>query len=91
MSMNSENETLNPDSTMLRQSEGHWQKYLCLVLWKLAREGVTITLDDMVGFANQDKNVLLTYGHIDSIEFKLVTRAEAERVAAYDKQQKGSA
>lgn len=89
--MSTENETLNPDSTMLRQSEGHWQKYLCFVLWKLAREGVTITSTDITEFANQSRNVLLTHGHRDSIEFKLVTRADAERLAAYDKQQKGSA
>lgn len=89
--MDSENETLNPDSTMLQQSEGQWQRYLCLVVWKLAREGVTIALDDIAKFANQDRNVILVHGHFDSIEFKIVTRADAERIAVYDKQQKGSA
>lgn len=89
--MNTENETLNPDSTMLRQSEGHWQKYLGIVVWKLAREGVTITLDDIKEFADQDRNVILVHGHFDSIEFMLVTPADAEQIAAYDKQQKGSA
>lgn len=82
---------LNPDSTMMQQSEGHWQKYLCLVIWKLAREGVVITSADIIEFANQDKNVLLTHGHIESIEFKLVTPAEAERIRNYDRKQKGTA
>lgn len=82
---------INPDSTMMQQSKDHWQKYLCLVIWKLAREGVTISVADMVEFANQDKNILLTHGHIDSIEFKLVTMAEATRLADYDQKQRGSA
>jgi hypothetical protein len=34
---------------------------------------------------------LLTHGHIDSIEFKLVTRKEADRIIAYDKTQRGTA
>lgn len=82
---------LNPDSTMMQQSEGHWQKYLCFLIWKLAREGVTITSEDITEFANQDKNILLTHGHIDSIEFKLVTHAEAERIRNYDANNKGTA
>ena len=81
---------LNPDSTILQQSDGHWQKYLMLVLAKLAPEGVTITAQDIEKLAQQER-ILLTHGHYDSIEFKLVTRAEADRVIAYDKTQKGTA
>ena len=81
---------LNPDSTIMQQSEGHWQKYLMLVISKLAPAGVTITVRDMEKLAGEER-ILLTHGHIDSIEFKLVTRAEAERLIAYDKTQRGTA
>ena len=81
---------INPDSTIMQQSEGHWQKYLMLVISKLAPAGVTITIRDMEKLAGEER-VLLTHGHIDSIEFKLVTRAEADRIVAYDKTQKGTA
>ena len=81
---------LNPDSTIIQQSEGHWQKYLMLVISKLAPDGVTVTVQDMEKFAQQER-ILLTHGHVDSIEFKLVTRAEADRIVAYDKAQKGAA
>ncbi len=76
---------------MMQQSEGHWQQYLCLVVWKLARDGVTITAKDIQEFAEQNRRVLLTHGHIDSIDFKLVTMQDAARLAAYDKKQGGTA
>ena len=81
---------LNPGSTIMQQSEGHWQKYLMLVLSKLAPDGVTITVRDMEKFAGEER-ILLTHGHVDSIEFKLVSRAEADRIVAYDKTRKGTA
>lgn len=81
---------INPDSTILKQSEGHWQKYLMLVLAKLAPGGVTITLKDIEKF-DQQQRVLLTHGHVDSIEFKLITPADAIRIAAYEKTRKGTA
>lgn len=82
---------LNPDSTMMQQSEGHWMQYLALVLAKLAPGGVTITAADMKKMASSGEMIVLTHGHVDSIEFKLVTRAEADRIVAYDKTRKGTA
>lgn len=77
------NNVMNPDSVVLQQVDGMWQKLAALIVWKLAREGVTITHKDMDEFARGD-NVLLTHGHFDSIEFKIVTAEAARRIAAHD-------
>jgi len=82
---------INPDSTILQQSEGHWQRYLTLVVWKLAKNGVTITNNDIERFIAEGEQILLTHGHVDSIEFKLITADEARRIAEYDRQQRGKA
>jgi hypothetical protein len=80
------NKILNPESIILKQSEGMWQKYVSLLVFKLAKEGVHITSQDIVDFGKQEKNTLLTHGHHDSIEFRLVTMAEAERLAGMEKE-----
>ena len=80
---------LNPDNAALTQTREHWQKLFTLLLWKLAPAGVTITLADILEFERQQKireRMLLTYGHWESFEFKLVTVAEGNRLAEYDAQ-----
>lgn len=66
-------------------------KYVGLILNKLAPEGVTITVKDMEKIAEGEGRVVLVQGHYDSIEFKLVTPEEAERISKYDSQQRGRA
>ncbi len=82
-------EIINADSAVLQQLEGQWQKMLTLVVWKLANNGIHITSEDMTKFAVDPKNILLTHGHYDSFEFKMVTREDAERLADHDKTQHG--
>ena len=82
-----ETNKINPESTMLQQSEGMWHKYVGLLLHKLAPEGVTITMADLEAFGFDERNVVLVHGHYDFFELKLVTAADAERLVAYDKQQ----
>jgi len=75
------------DAPILDQVREHWQKLLAIVVWKLAPQGVTITHQDLVRFYadSAKKNLtLLTHGHRDSIDFKMVTREEAEQIAAHD-------
>jgi hypothetical protein len=81
----------NPDNAMMQQSEGMWQRYLALVLQKLAPEGVAITKQDVEYFAETDKHVVLIMGGVDSFILKMVTPAEAKRLAAYDAGMCGSA
>lgn len=76
---------LNPESLMLRQSDGMWQKYMALVLWKLQkRQAVNITEQDLRDFewaSRQHGIVVMTHGHSDSITFQLLTNEEAEKKA----------
>lgn len=81
---------LNPDSIMLRQSDGMWQKYCALVLSKVAPEGAMITAEDIVKFQNSGR-MLLIHGHRDRFELKLVTPEEAEMLAQWDSERKGTA
>lgn len=74
---------LNPDSAILQQLDGQWQKIAAVLVWKLARNGVTLTVGDFASFPKD--HALYTHGHRDSIDFKLVTMADAERLAAHDR------
>lgn len=74
---------INPDAAILQQVQEHWQKLAALIVWKLAPTGVTLTFEDISSFPPD--RVLLTHGHRDSIEFKIVSQADAERLAAHDR------
>ena len=70
------------DAPIFDQLKGHWIKVVALLLLKLDPEhkGVKITAADM---ALGDR-VLLTHGHHDGFTLKMVTPAEAERLAAHE-------
>lgn len=73
---------INPDAAILQQVQEHWMKLAALLVWKLAPNGVNLTLEDIASFPPD--RFLLTHGHRESIEFRLVTKEEAERLAAHD-------
>jgi hypothetical protein len=73
---------MNPDAAVLQQVQEHWMKICALLVWKLAPNGVTLTEKDIASFPPD--HVLLTHGHRDSFEFKLVTNDEAALIAAHD-------
>ncbi len=85
-----EPEIMNPDSAMMMQSEGNWQKYFALVLFKLAPNGVNITVDDMKAFGEQPNTVVLTHGHSDSIDFKLIDWKTAKILSDHEATQRGT-
>ncbi len=72
------------DAAVLDQVREHWQSVAALLVWKLAPNGVLLTADDFVQFMAQDK-VLLTHGHRESFELRIVTHAEAQLIAAHDR------
>lgn len=88
-------EILNPDSAVLGQLEGYWQRIATLIIWKAAKKRrVTLSAADMEQFQREFEAggaVLLTHGHTDSIDFKIVTKAEADRIIAHDRTQRGNA
>lgn len=77
-------EKLNPDNTMVQQSDGLYAKYLALVVAKLAPNGVRITVDDIHNFADSGK-VLAMIGENDAFSFKLVSPDEAQKLIEHDK------
>lgn len=70
---------------VLDQLEGQWQKIVAVLVYKFAREkGVLLTVKDFLEFEKYMINrQLLTWGHYDSFEFRLVTPEEAERLAKH--------
>lgn len=75
---------INPDAAILQQLDGQWQKIAAILIWKLAPNGVTLTHEDMERFPPD--LALYTHGHKESIDFKMVSMEEAQRLADHDKQ-----
>ena len=83
------------DAPILDQVREHWQNLAAMIVWKVgAGNAVVLTADDIAKFAAEQAAghaVLLTHGHKDSIEFRIVTKRQAERLAAHQATMKGSA
>jgi hypothetical protein len=77
---------INPEAEILQQLDGHWQQLLMVVLINIAPDGVTITDEDVMKAANAFPTsggpVIMTHGHKDSIELKVISGAEARHLAA---------
>lgn len=86
---------INPDSTMLQQADGQWQKFAMLILFKLAgREKVTVTAADIAQLSERFAPgipVVMIHGHSDSIDFQVIDEAAAHRLAVHEATMKGSA
>jgi hypothetical protein len=86
---------MTPDSVVLGQLDGHWQKLAAMLLWKIkGREMVRLTHEDIARFQAEFlpfEPVIFTHGHSDSIDFQIVTHEQAERLAAHDKTMRGTA
>jgi hypothetical protein len=76
---------------ILDQIEGHWQKILVAVMWKLSKsKPIVITHQDLLDLERyMQHHKLLTWGHKDSIELRLVTPAAAEALAKHAREQGG--
>jgi hypothetical protein len=90
------NRVINPDSTILQQVDGHWQKLAALILWKTVGRDkiVLITHADIEEFHRAfapGTGVILTHGHAESIGFSLIDEAAAQRLAEHDSTIKGTA
>lgn len=77
---------VNPDSLMLRQVDGQWQKFCGLLLWKLLGrdKAAVITMADIQAMQEAfgaDQATVLIHGHYDSFELKLISETEAHRLA----------
>ena len=84
------NRKINPDSRVLQDVDGYWQKIAAFLLWKLAGTSkVVITAKDMQDMSENFAPgipCVFTHGKAESLEFSLVTEAEAVRLAEFDRQ-----
>lgn len=90
------NHEITPDSLMLRQVDGQWQKLCGLLLWKLAGrdKAVTVAAADIKAMHEAfepGQATILVHGHTDSIEFKLISEADAHRLAIDEARKAGRA
>jgi hypothetical protein len=81
---------LNPDSVILQQVDGQWQKLAMLILWKCVGAGkvVRVTADDIERLNKTFAPgipVIFTHGHSDSIDFSIVTEQRAQQIGEHDK------
>ena len=82
---------VNPESMILEQLREHWQRIATLLVIK-AGGHVTIDQADLAkSAALMDTHIMLTHGHADSVEFKIIPKEEGERLAAYDATRMGRA
>lgn len=86
---------INPDSVILQQLDGHWQKIALLILFKCkGRDRLKITHQEIEHCMQQfapGAPVLLSHGHSDSIEFQVIDEETAQRLAAHDATMRGTA
>lgn len=69
------------------QLQGRWQKIGVVLLWKLAKDGCVLTQWDR-DQVPADKT-LLAHGHAQDIEYRFVPRAEAIRIAKWERDNEG--
>lgn len=71
----------------ISQLQGRWQKIGVVLLWKLAKDGVVLTQWDRDQVPPE--KALLAHGHKEDIEYRFVLRAEAARIAKWEKDNEG--
>ena len=78
---------------ILQQLDGQWQKIACALMYKLSRGSpVVITHKDLEELHKfMQTHQLLTWGHKDSIELRLVTPERAAEIAKHVESQGGKA
>jgi hypothetical protein len=76
-----------PQPGPFEELQGRWQKIAVVLLWKLAKDGVTLGQWDR-DTVPADKT-LLAHGHEQDIEYRFVQRAEAIRIAKWEKDNEG--
>jgi hypothetical protein len=77
------------DAAILDQVREHWMKVTALLVWKLSREGVTLSKEDIEAFP--DDQVLVTIGNQEEMQFKIISREQAELLADHNESQTGHA
>jgi hypothetical protein len=69
--------------------QGRWQKLAVVLMWKLARDGVVLTVGDRAAVPKD--RVLLANGRRDDIEYRFIPREEAKRIEKWERDNEGKA
>lgn len=87
----SQNKIITPESLLKQKTEDEmWQKYVGLLLFKLAPQGVTLTLEDLKKMSEAQDLVVLVRGRNNNVEFSLVTPEKAEMLAIQEQTHTGN-
>lgn len=76
-------------SQVFQPPESYWQELATLIVWKCARNGVSITAKDMARYEKEFAKVgaiLITGGKPDRLTFTIVTKDRARELYEYNKQ-----
>jgi len=92
--MNDDVKKLN-DAPVLGQLDDHWMKIVALLLHRFTKPGETVTFtEEQIAQLTVDWPhgcIVACVGGSHTLAFKLVTIAEAARLAAHNKTQQGNA
>lgn len=78
-----EHDDLTGDPAGVSEMQGVWQALACVLLWKLAKDGITITPSDRARLPHD--RILLGRPLGDALELLYVPRQEAERIRQWEK------
>jgi hypothetical protein len=79
--------TVAHEKASVSELQGRWQKIAVVLLWKLAKNGVTLTQADREAVPADQR--LLAHGHADDIEYRFVPHAEAVRIERFERDNEG--
>lgn len=74
-------------SAVFQPPSGYWQELATLIVWKCARNGVSITDKDMKRYEKEFAKhgaILITGGKPDRLTFRIVTKERARELYKYD-------
>lgn len=77
-----DHDALTGERAGVSEMQGRWQKLACVLLWKLAKDGISLTVADRANVPADQ--VLLQQGHANDLELRFVPRGEAQAIARFE-------
>ena len=70
----------NPNHPVVQAARDNWHKIAAFIMWKLELKTISFSIADIDAMSKEDL-VIVLHDHSDSLEVKLVSRAEGEKLA----------
>jgi hypothetical protein len=77
------------EKALVEELHGRWQKAVWVVLWKLRKQGVRLTLSDKDAVPADKQLLMHAPEKSDAILYRFVPHAEAERIAKWERENEG--